>query len=277
MFAYISPSGFLWRSAQKNKRINVGSNETIEQYNNLLKEHQELSRTASAGMFKGGLADAGEIAVKYHTATHLLHQALREVLGEHVQQKGSNINAERLRFDFTHTDKMTPNQIAEVEKIVNEQIEKDLPVTMEEMTIGEAKNSGALGFFEHKYGDRVKVYTIGNPSTSSHSSLSLPSIYTQALSSSNGRAHPSESKTGPREFFSREICGGPHISHTGELGHFKIVKEESSSAGIRRIKAVLEYSFRKQCVIYNCFFVCYNVDGIFLGGGHPNSDCSLIL
>ncbi|MCL5410408.1 MAG: alanine--tRNA ligase [Patescibacteria group bacterium] len=177
-----------------------------EFFEQAMRKHQELSRTASAGMFKGGLADAGEVAVKYHTTTHLLHQALRQVLGDHVQQKGSNINAERLRFDFTHTDKMTPEQISEVEKIVNKQIEKDLPVTMEEMTVEEAKQSGAIGLFEHKYGDRVKVYTIG-------------------LSDN---------------YFSREICGGPHVENIGTLGHFKIKKEESSSAGIRRIKAVLE-------------------------------------
>jgi len=188
----------------KEKNIKI-SNEAIEQYNSMLEEHKQLSRTASAGMFKGGLADDGEIAVKYHTSTHLLHQALRQVLGEHVQQKGSNINSERLRFDFTHTDKMTPEQISEVENIVNEQIKKDLPVTMEEMSPEEAKKQGALGFFEHKYGEKVKVYTIG----------------------------PSDN------YFSREICGGPHVENIGTLGHFKIKKEESSSAGIRRIKAVL--------------------------------------
>ncbi len=186
----------------------------IEAFKKAFENHQDLSRTASAGMFKGGLADAGEIAVKYHTATHLLHQALRQVLGDHVQQKGSNITADRLRFDFVHTDKMTPEQVAEVEKIVNDQIEKDLPVTMEEMTVEDAKNSGALGFFEHKYGDKVKVYTIG-PST------------TLGVNKSD-------------KYFSREICGGPHVIHIGELGHFKIKKEESSSAGIRRIKAILE-------------------------------------
>ena len=175
---------------------------SITEFNEELEKHQDLSRTASAGMFKGGLADGGEMAIKYHTTTHLLHQALRQVLGDHVQQKGSNITAERLRFDFTHPDKMTPEQIAEVEKIVNEQIEKDLPVKMEEMTPDEAKVAGALGFFEHKYGDRVKVYTIGD--------------------------------------FSKEICGGPHVERIGTFGHFKIQKEESSSAGVRRIKAVLK-------------------------------------
>lgn len=195
-------------SLEESDRLGIPIGEkSIEQFNNLLREHQELSRTASAGMFKGGLADAGDMAVKYHTATHLLHAALRKVLGEHVQQKGSNITAERLRFDFSHAEKMTPEQIKEVEDLVNEQIEKDLPVTMEEMSPEEAKNSGALGFFEHKYGDKVKVYTVG---------------------------------ISKDDFFSKEICGGPHVTHTKELGHFKIVKEEASSAGIRRIKAVLE-------------------------------------
>lgn len=138
----------------------------------------------------------------YHTATHLLHKALRIVLGDHVAQKGSNITTERLRFDFSHPQKVTPEEIKKVEEIVNEQIQKDLKVSVEEMTVEEAKKSGAIGLFENKYGDIVKVYTIGD--------------------------------------FSKEICGGPHVSHTGELGHFKIKKEESSSAGIRRIKAVLE-------------------------------------
>ncbi len=177
----------------------------IEGFEKELKAHQELSRTASAGMFKGGLATGGEQEIKYHTTTHLLHAALRNILGNHVQQKGSNINSDRLRFDFTHPEKMTPEQITEVENLVNQKIKEDLPVTMEEMSPEDAKKSGALGFFEHKYGDKVKVYTIGLP----------------------------------EKYFSREICGGPHISHTGELGHFKIKKEESSSSGIRRIKAVL--------------------------------------
>lgn len=174
-----------------------------------LQNHQELSRTASAGMFKGGLSDAGEQATKYHTATHLLHQALRQVLGEHVQQKGSNINADRLRFDFSHPEKMTPKQIARVEEIVNEQIRRKLPVHCEEMSVEEAKSNGALGFFESKYGEKVKVYSIGS----------------------------SISEGG--EFFSREICGGPHVKSIDELGQFKIQKEEASSAGVRRIKAIL--------------------------------------
>lgn len=152
--------------------------------------------------FKGGLAEQNEQTTKYHTATHLLHKALKIVLGDHANQCGSNITTERLRFDFTHSEKMTPEQLAKVEEIVNEQIKRDLPVTCEEMTLEEAKASGATGLFENKYGDRVKVYTIGD--------------------------------------FSKEICGGPHVKHTGELGHFKIKKEESSSAGVRRIKAILE-------------------------------------
>ncbi|MBU1290085.1 alanine--tRNA ligase [Patescibacteria group bacterium] len=167
-----------------------------------LKKHQELSRTASAGEFKGGLADAGEETKKLHTAAHLLLAALRKVLGEGVEQKGSNITAERLRFDFSYSDKMTDEQKKEVEDLVNEAIKKDLPVVCEEMSLEEAKKSGAVGVFESKYGEKVKVYKIGD--------------------------------------FSKEICGGPHIERTGELGGFKIAKEQSSSAGVRRIKAVLK-------------------------------------
>lgn len=178
------------------------SNTTIEQFNKLKKEHQDLSRTASAGMFKGGLADAGEQTRRLHTAAHLLLAALRRVLGEHVTQKGSNITEERLRFDFSHPEKLTPEQIKEVEDLVNEQIKADKPVNSEEMKLEDAKACGAMGVFESKYGDIVKVYTIDD--------------------------------------FSKEICGGPHAERTGELGHFKIKKEESSSSGVRRIKAVLE-------------------------------------
>ena len=172
------------------------------EFDKLFKEHQEKSRMGSEQKFKGGLAEQNEQTTKYHTATHLLHKALKIVLGDHANQCGSNITTERLRFDFTHSEKMTPEQLAKVEEIVNEQIKRDLPVTCEEMTLEEAKASGATGLFENKYGDRVKVYTIGD--------------------------------------FSKEICGGPHVKHTGELGHFKIKKEESSSAGVRRIKAILE-------------------------------------
>ena len=174
----------------------------MTEFDKLFKEHQDKSRMGSEQKFKGGLADQNEQTIKYHTATHLLHKALQIVLGEHAKQKGSNITTERLRFDFSHPEKMTKEQLKEVEDIVNEQIKRDLPVTCKEMTVEEAKNSGATGLFESKYGDKVKVYTIGD--------------------------------------FSKEICGGPHVKHTGELGKFKILKEESSSAGVRRIKAILE-------------------------------------
>ena len=173
----------------------------LEEFNKLFKEHQEKSRLGSEQKFKGGLADQNEKTIAYHTATHLLHQALRTVLGEHVKQSGSNITEERLRFDFTHSQKMTKEEIQQVEDLVNEQIKRDLPVTCEEMSYEDAKKSGAIGLFTDKYGDKVKVYTIGD--------------------------------------FSKEICGGPHVTHTGDMGRFKIKKEESSSSGIRRIKAVL--------------------------------------
>lgn len=167
-----------------------------------MEKHKELSRTAAAGKFKGGLSDHSEMSVKYHTATHLLHQALHIVLGSHAMQKGSNITPERLRFDFSHPVKMTPEEIKKVEDLVNEQIAKDLVVTREEMTVEEAKQKGALGLFGSKYGDKVSVYSMGD--------------------------------------FSCEICGGPHVEHTGTLGKFKITKEESAGSGVRRIKAVLE-------------------------------------
>ncbi len=190
-----------------NKNIKVD----VAGFNKELAKHQELSRTASAGKFKGGLADVGEETVKLHTAAHLLLAALRKVLGNHVTQKGSNITAERLRFDFSHSEKMRPEQIKEVERLVNEAIQKKLPVVFTEMTLDEAKADGAMGVFESKYGEQVKVYTIGNNSSAS--------------------SEPP---------FSREICGGPHVENTGILGKFKIQKEESSSAGVRRIKAILE-------------------------------------
>jgi len=173
----------------------------LEGFQKAFEEHQELSRTASAGAFKGGLADHSEEAKKLHTATHLLHQALRIVLGDHVEQRGSNINPERLRFDFTHPDKMTPEQIQEVENIVNEQIKRELEVSYQEMSFEEAKAEGAIGLFEDKYGAKVKVYTVGD--------------------------------------FSKEVCGGPHVDNIKEIASFKIKKEQSSSAGIRRIKAVV--------------------------------------
>ena len=172
-----------------------------EEVQKLYKEHQEKSRLGAEQKFKGGLAEKNEETICYHTATHLLHKALKIVLGDHVAQKGSNITTERLRFDFSHPQKVTPEELKKVEDIVNEQIQRDLPVVCEEMTLEEAKKSGAIGLFENKYGDKVKVYTIGD--------------------------------------FSKEICGGPHVEHTAQLGKFIIKKEEASSAGVRRIKAIL--------------------------------------
>jgi len=164
-------------------------------------KHQDISRAGTAQRFAGGLADHSAQTTKLHTATHLLHASLRKVLGEHVQQKGSNITPERLRFDFSHPQKMTSEEISIVETMVNEQIKRQLVVTKEVMTPLEAKEAGALGFFEKKYGEQVSVYTAG--------------------------------------YFSKEICGGPHVENTGEIGNFKIIKEEAVSAGIRRIKATV--------------------------------------
>ncbi len=166
------------------------------------KAHQELSHAGAEQRFKGGLADNTEATAQLHTATHLLQAALRKVLrDDNVAQKGSNITAERLRFDFSFPRKVTPEELRDVEALVNEAITADIPVVCEEMTVAEAKDKGAIGLFASKYGERVKVYTVGNVSC--------------------------------------EICGGPHAGHTGELGRFQIKKEEASSAGVRRIKAVL--------------------------------------
>ncbi len=168
-----------------------------------LQKHQKLSQTASAGKFKSGLADNKEATTKLHTATHLLLQALKIVLkDENIIQKGSNITAERLRLDFNFDRKLTEEEIKEVEDLVNAQIQASCEVTREEMSLEEAKKKGATGIFENKYGDVVSVYSIGD--------------------------------------FSKEICAGPHVKNTCELGTFKIKKQESSSAGVRRIKAVLE-------------------------------------
>ncbi len=177
----------------------------LEDFNKKMAEHQKLSQTASAGMFKGGLVDGGEISKKYHTATHLLLAALRIVLGNHVTQKGSNITNERLRFDFTHPQKMTEEEKKRVEEIVNDKIAEKLPVGFVELSKAEAEKIATHSFNE-KYGDLVKVYSVG------------------------------DEKTG---YFSREFCGGPHVSNTSKLGKFKIQKEEAVAAGIRRIKAVL--------------------------------------
>jgi len=177
-----------------------------DEFRSEFRKHQELSRTASSGMFKGGLQDHSEIATKYHTATHLLHQALRDVLGDQVHQVGSNITAERLRFDFTYPEKLTNEQIKKVEDLVNEKIKENLAVKMETMSLEEARKKGALAFFEQKYGEQVKVYSIDN--------------------------------------YSMEVCGGPHVNSTGEIGKVKIIKEESCGAGKRRIYATLSLKFK---------------------------------
>ena len=176
-------------------------------YDTKLAEHEEKSRAGAEQKFKGGLGDTSEMSVKYHTATHLLHQALRDVLGDHVQQKGSNITPERLRFDFAHGAKMTDEEKAKVEAIVNEKIAANLPVKMVILPKAEAEASGALHFFGDKYGDEVSVYYIG------------------------------ETLEGA---WSKEFCGGPHVENTSMLGTFKIAKEEAVSAGVRRIKATLQ-------------------------------------
>jgi len=174
----------------------------MEGYNVAFKEHQEKSRRGAAARFRGGLAERSAETTKLHTATHLLHQALRGLLGDHVEQRGSNITVERLRFDFSHPAKLTAEQRARVESLVNEHIQKSLTVSWEEMNVEEAREVGAIGLFGERYGDRVKVYSIGN--------------------------------------CSKEICGGPHVESTGDLGHFRIVKEQSIGSGMRRIRAILE-------------------------------------
>jgi len=179
--------------------------QTIKEAEEAFRKHQELSRTASAGMFKGGLAGENEITTRMHTATHLLLKALQEVLGSDVHQKGSNITPERIRFDFSYPDKMTEEQIQKVEKIVNDKINENLPISKRETTVEEAKKIGAEAQFIDRYtqyGNKLNLYSIGN--------------------------------------YSHELCGGPHVKSTGEIGKFKITKEESSSAGVRRIRAVLE-------------------------------------
>ena len=179
----------------------------VEGFKEAERKHQEASKTAEAGKAKGGIAEQSDVATKYHTATHLLQQALFDVLGDQVAQKGSNINSERMRFDFTFERAMTAEEIQKVQDIVNEKINEDLPVTMEVMTLDQAKAEGARALFVNKYGEQVKVYTIG--------------------------------RDAKKDWFSKEVCGGPHVQHTAQIGDFKIVKEQSSSAGVRRIKAVI--------------------------------------
>ena len=180
---------------------NIGMDIDMDGFHKFFKEHQEKSRAGAQEKFKGGLADHSEENIKYHTATHLLHQALKDVLGDDVNQKGSNINTQRLRFDFSFGRKLTDEEKSKVEDIVNQKIKEEIDVKMEEMSLGDAKKSGAIGLFTNKYGDIVKVYSIGD--------------------------------------YSKEICGGPHVSNTRELGTFKIIKEEAVSSGVRRIKATL--------------------------------------
>ncbi len=172
-----------------------------EGFDKAYEKHQEMSKQSAEKSFKGGLADHTDATTRLHTATHLLHKALHIVLGDHVQQKGSNITPERLRFDFSHPQKMTSDEIQEVERIVNEQIEAAHDVSVDVMTVEQATEKGAFAFFNEKYGEKVKVYSIGG--------------------------------------FSKEVCGGPHVNNTKELGKFKITKEQSSSSGVRRIRAVL--------------------------------------
>jgi len=186
----------------KEKHIKINEKEF---YNELTK-HQELSKTASAGVFKSGLQDNSEQTTKLHTAAHLMHAALRKILNSEVHQKGSNITPERIRFDFSFDRKLTNEELKKVEDFVNDAIKKKYNIVREEMSPEQAKKQGALGFFEHKYGERVSVYTVCDS----------------------------------ENICSKEICTGPHVLNTSDLGHFKIIKEEASSAGVRRIKAVLE-------------------------------------
>jgi alanyl-tRNA synthetase len=173
-----------------------------EGFDAAFEKHQQLSKQNAEKSFKGGLADHTDATTRLHTATHLLHMALHIVLGDHVKQMGSNITPERLRFDFSHPEKMTGEEVAQVERIVNEQIDASREVSMKMMTVEEATAAGAFAFFNERYDEKVKVYSIGE--------------------------------------FSKEVCGGPHVTNTNELGKFKITKEQSSSAGVRRIRAVLE-------------------------------------
>ena len=174
----------------------------MDEVDKLFKEHQNKSRLGSEQKFKGGLAGTGEKEIKYHTATHLLNAALKKVINNDVHQRGSNITEERMRFDFSCDHKLTDEEKIKVEELVNKWINEDINVTVETMKKEEAIKSGAECMFIEKYPDEVTVYSIGD--------------------------------------ISKELCGGPHVKHTGELGHFKIIKEEASSSGVRRIKAVLE-------------------------------------
>ncbi len=198
--------GFPWELTKELAEV-AGQNIDKKQFEAEFKKHQELSRTASVGQFKGGLASHSDKIVRLHTATHLMNAALRIVLGKDVWQKGSNITEERTRFDFTHSQKMTDEEKKKVEDLVNGWVERDLTMKKEIMPYEDARKLDAIGVFGEKYSDTVSVYTVYDPATN--------------------------------EIVSREFCGGPHVGHTGIIGRFKIQKEEASSAGVRRIKAVV--------------------------------------
>jgi len=200
-FILFSTFGFPFEMTEelaKEKKRKINKKEFDEEF----KKHQEISRVGAEKTFKGGLSEASEITAKLHTTTHLLHAALRKVLGDKVQQKGSNITPERLRFDFSFDRKLTDDELKKVENIVNEKIKEKLPVIKTIKSTDEAKKEGALAFFGHKYGDKISIYDIKG--------------------------------------FSKEICMGPHAENTSQLGRFKIIKEEGVAAGVRRIKAILE-------------------------------------
>ena len=188
------------------KGIQVDEEMVKQRHESAFKQHQEKSREASKGLFKGGLADTSEMSTKYHTATHLLLAALYEVLGSHIHQKGSNITPERLRLDFPNDEKLTDQQVKQVEDLVNQKIQEGLEVTWQEVSKQEALERVKYASFEDRYDDTVKLYTIGSPENP----------------------------------FSVEICGGPHVENTSQLGQFRIVKQENVGAGVKRIKAVLE-------------------------------------
>lgn len=188
--------------------IKIDKSKLRKEFDEYFVSHQESSTTASAGVFKGGLADHSERTTRLHTATHLLQAGLRHVLGNHLVQHGSHVTAERTRFDFNHPQKVTPEELKKVEDWVNEQIKRDLPMKREFMTPKEAHDLGAIGLFDEKYEDKVSIYSVHDPTTG--------------------------------EVVSREFCGGPHVEHTGQVGKFKILKEEAVAAGIRRIKATVE-------------------------------------
>ncbi len=200
---YAIPPEQTYEELESIESLPLNESDFHDSYQKAFKKHQQLSRAGAKDKFKGGLADAKKETIKLHTTTHLLQQALRDVLGEHVKQAGSNIIPQRLRFDFSHSEKMTEEEIKKVEKIVNDKIKEKLPVKVEEMSFDEAIKSGALAVYsKDKYPEKVKVYSVGD--------------------------------------YSREICGGPHVKNTSELGEFRIKKEQASSAGVRRIKAVLK-------------------------------------